>query len=149
MKVEMLATMAASALALVGAQAWTGVETEAPIPAAGSHFACTVTSVHDGDGPIRCEEGMKVRLHAIAAREIDESCNPGHPCPTATGASAKAALQRLTLNQVLQCQATGASYGRVTAWCTAGGEDLSCAMVRGGYALRWDKYDRARKLCAA
>jgi endonuclease YncB( thermonuclease family) len=32
---------------------------------------------------------------------------------------------------------TGTSYGRVTAWCaTKAGQNISCAVVRGGYALR-------------
>jgi hypothetical protein len=34
-----------------------------------------------GDGPIWCAEGPKIRLSGIAAREIDESCRPGHHAP--------------------------------------------------------------------
>ncbi len=121
---------------------------------ASTNFTCTAVSVHDGDGPIRCAERgptgkpLKIRLQAIAAREIDESCRPSHPCPTASGAAAKVALSRMTVGKRLRCNATGKSYDRVTAWCrTEKGVDLSCAMVRGGYALRWSKYDRGRRLC--
>jgi endonuclease YncB( thermonuclease family) len=50
--------------------------------------------------------------------------------------------------QTLTCEANGKSYDRVTAWCrTPAGLQLNCAMVRGGYALRWDKFDPQGKLC--
>lgn len=117
-------------------------------------FACTVIKVHDGDGPIWCAERdasgkpIKIRLHAIAARELDETCSPGHPCPGASGADARQALDRLASGQTLRCEATGTSYGRVTAWCwRADGVELNCAMVEGGYALRWDEFDREGRLC--
>ncbi|PWG03992.1 nuclease [Sphingosinicella humi] len=117
-------------------------------PAARDRFSCTVTTVHDGDGPIWCAEGPKIRLTAIAARELDETCSPGHPCPSATGAAAQAALEDLALGHVLQCQKTGTSYGRVTAWCwREDGLELNCAMVEGGWALRWDKFDPDDRMC--
>jgi endonuclease YncB( thermonuclease family) len=123
-------------------------------PAAAGRFVCTATKVHDGDGPIWCAERgvdgkpIKVRLTAIAAREIDGTCSPGHPCPRASGAAARDALARLALGRRLRCEATGVSYGRVTAWCwTPSGVELNCAMVKSGTALRWDKYDRRRRLC--
>lgn len=91
---------------------------------------------------------IKIRLTAIAAREIDGSCSEGHPCPTATGTAARAALVKLALGKKLRCEPTGRSYNRVTAWCwTPAGVELNCAMVRGGWALRWAKYDRRRQLC--
>lgn len=117
-------------------------------------FTCNVTRVHDGDGPIWCAEHdqdgkpIKIRLHAVAARELDETCRPGHPCPAASGAEARQALAQLTLGRVLQCEATGTSYRRVTAWCwREDGVELNCAMVTSGTALRWDRYDRERRLC--
>lgn len=111
-------------------------------------FRCTVTGVHDGDGPIYCAEGQKIRLQAIAAREADETCRPGHPCPAASGAAATAALRRLALRKVLRCEATGTSYSRITAWCrTAEGVELNCAMVRGGTVAYWRRYDPEGRLC--
>ena len=116
---------------------------------------CTAISVWDGDGPIQCREGWKVRLNGIAAREIDGSCRRGHPCPTPTGIAARDALVRLLGGPigrrsdghilirpiVLRCTTTGTSYDRITAWCsTPAGRDLSCAMISGGWALRWDRY---------
>ncbi|MDQ3458591.1 MAG: hypothetical protein M3498_04675, partial [Deinococcota bacterium] len=49
----------------------------------GEPFTCTPTRVWDGDGPIWCAEGPRIRLAGIAAREMDGSCSPGHPCPAA------------------------------------------------------------------
>ena len=121
---------------------------------AASVFTCSVTKVHDGDGPIWCAERgldgkpIKIRLHAVAARELDETCSPGHPCPPATGAAAQRALERMALGKTLRCKATGTSFGRVTAWCwTRAGVELNCAMVKSGTALRWAKFDRDRRLC--
>jgi endonuclease YncB( thermonuclease family) len=102
--------------------------------------------VHDGDGPIWCAQGQKIRLAAIAARELDETCRPG--CPAASGASAREALQRLAMGKTLRCEATGTSYDRVTAWCWGpDGAQLNCAMVKNGYALRWARHDPKGKLC--
>jgi len=131
---------------------------------AGVVFACTPIAVWDGDGPIWCGEGPKVRLAGIAARELDGSCRPHHPCPS--GGSGKAARDYLVLllggpkgrlpdghvrvsYASLRCTSDGSGKGgRTAAWCrTVDGRDLSCEMVRGGYALRWDQYDRQQKLC--
>ena len=38
----------------------------------------------------------------------------------------------------LRCQSNGSGKGsRTAAWCSLGRVDLSCAMVRGGYSLRY------------
>ena len=42
-----------------------------PLVKAGQTFTCTPTHVWDGDGPIWCEEGPRLRLAGIAAREMD------------------------------------------------------------------------------
>lgn len=124
-------------------------------PAADS-FACSVIKVHDGDGPIWCGERgsdgkpIKVRLTAVAARELDETCSPGHPCPSASGAEAQDELEGLALGSALSCEATGTSYNRVTAWCwLPDGRELNCEMVKSGKALRWEKFDRERRMCAS
>ena len=115
---------------------------------AGATFKCTVTSVYDGDGPIHCREGASIRLHAIAAREMDETCSKGHPCPTASGAAAKRELQSLALGHVLACEQTGTSYNRVTAICwNEQMLELNCAMVRSGKAVVWDRYNREHRIC--
>ncbi|MFP5396240.1 MAG: hypothetical protein ACLGHF_08770, partial [Alphaproteobacteria bacterium] len=51
----------------------------------GEVFECTPTRVWDGDGPIWCAEGPRIRLAGIATREMDETCRDGHPCPDVKG----------------------------------------------------------------
>ena len=96
-------------------------------------FTCTLVAVWDGDGPIWCAEGPKIRLAGIAAREIDESCKPGHPCPEATGRDARDTLVALL----------GGEKGRLPTGHirVAGG-----AMVRSGTVLAWKRYGGDR-LC--
>ncbi len=137
------------------------------LPAAGSPaegpglwFDCTATSVWDGDGPVACVEGFKVRLSGVAAREIDGACRPGHPCPAASGIASRDALvailggARGTLPTghiviapiKLRCLFAGGTYDRIAAWCStpavAGrpAVDVSCAMIASGTALKWDRF---------
>jgi endonuclease YncB( thermonuclease family) len=119
-----------------------------PSAGRGEMFVCSVTGIHDGDGPIYCAEGPKVRLTAIAARELDGSCSPGHPCPEASAAAATSELRRLALGQRLSCEKTGTSYTRTTAWCwRSDGVELNCAMMRSGKAAYWAKFDSAGRIC--
>lgn len=133
----------------------------AQIIVAGTTFTCTPMRVWDGDGPIWCAEGPKVRLAGIAAREMDGTCRPGHPCPTATATAARDRLVRLlggstgrspeghalVRGPALQCASTGSAGGsRTAAWCTAPQlGDLSCAMLGTGTVARWDRYWRGRR----
>ena len=43
----------------------------AQIVAAGSTFTCTPVAVWDGDGPVWCAEGPRIRIAGVAAREMD------------------------------------------------------------------------------
>jgi hypothetical protein len=134
---------------------------EAPdsgIIAAGERFACTPEKVWDGDGPIHCAEGPKVRLAGIAAREMDGSCSPGHPCPDASAEAARDALagllgrttgsastgHLLVEGPALQCLSEGSAKGsRTAAWCTSPtAGDLNCAMVASGTVAKWERYWR-------
>lgn len=127
----------------------------ATIPA-GDTFVCTPTRVWDGDGPIWCAEGPRVRLSGVAAREADGSCRDGQPCPDVAADVARDALVRLVgratgrsveghvlvTGPAMRCRSAGSAGGnRTAAWCGSPiGGDLSCAMVRGGWALRWERY---------
>lgn len=126
--------------------------------AAAVAFACTPMAVWDGDGPIWCAEGPRVRLAAIAAREHDETCRLRQPCPRTSGAAARDNLVRLlggprgrrrdghviVAGPRLSCRAIGQSHQRAVAWCALpGGRDLSCEQVRAGVALRWRRYGGA------
>lgn len=110
-------------------------------------FSCDVASVHDGD-TLRCRDGTRIRLHAVAARESDGSCSPGHPCPNASAEAATATLRRLAGGKTIRCEATGHSYNRITAICwNLAGEEINCALIRSGVALVWDRFNRAQPIC--
>lgn len=121
-------------------------------------FDCTPTHVWDGDGPIWCDEGPRIRLSGIAARELDGSCSPGHPCPQADPIASRDALAALLGERTgvgphghilikgptMRCLSTGSAGGnRTGAWCTSPiSGDVSCAMVKAGLAARWERYWR-------
>ena len=115
-------------------------------------FTCTPVAVYDGDGPIICETGEKIRIASISAREIDGTCRPGHPCPAASGIAALDALVALlgrptgrwktghisVSGPPIRCVASGRSYGRIVASCTLpDGRDLGEAMLATGTVVRW------------
>jgi endonuclease YncB( thermonuclease family) len=128
---------------------------------AGAEFTCTPTRVWDGDGPIWCAEGPRIRLAGIAAREIDGTCNVGQPCPSAGAIEARDHLagligitggessegHLLVRGPAMRCISDGsAGGGRTAAWCVSPRSgDLSCAMVRDGYALAWERYWRGHQ----
>jgi endonuclease YncB( thermonuclease family) len=127
-----------------------------PVVPSGQTFSCTPMHVWDGDGPVWCEEGPRLRLAGIAARELDGSCSPGHPCPAPSGIAARDALAALLgtptgvgqyghiliTGPTLRCRSDGSAGGnRTAAWCASPTQgDINCAMVRGGWAQRWDRY---------
>jgi endonuclease YncB( thermonuclease family) len=127
----------------------------------GLAFTCTPVRVWDGDGPVWCAEGPRVRLAGVAARETDGTCRPRHPCPPASAAAARDALVRLlggargrspeghviVSGPRLTCRSAGsAGGGRTAAWCRGPGlGDLSCAMVRTRTVARWPRYWRSHK----
>ena len=130
--------------------------------AAGNAFTCTPTHVWDGDGPVWCAEGPRIRLAGIAAREMDGTCRDNQPCPEASAEAARDHLVSLVGRPIgigpkghilvrgpaLRCVSGGdGRRNRTAAWCWAPGVgDLSCAMMRSGYVLRWAQYDRGRRL---
>lgn len=115
--------------------------------ASANRFSCAVKSITDGD-TLRCEDGNRIRLHAVAAREKDESCSPGHPCPSASGAAATAKLTELAAGQTLQCEQVGTSYNRITAVCwNEANTEINCAMVQSGTAVVWPKFNEQRRIC--
>lgn len=122
----------------------------------GATFSCTPTAVWDGDGPIWCAEGPKIRLSGVAAREMDGSCRANQPCPTVSAVEARDRLVQLlggpkgglgtghikVQSPPIRCVSDGSAGGsRTAAWCTSPTfGDLSCAVVRAGGAVRWPKY---------
>jgi len=134
----------------------------ASIIVAGLIFACTPTHVYDGDGPIWCAEGPRIRLSGIAAREIDGTCIRGHPCPRASGIAARNALVDIlggprgstrtghirVKAPAMKCRSEGHAKGvRTAATCTLpDGRDIGCAMLRTGTVLPWARYG-GNELC--
>ena len=128
----------------------------ASIVASGQTFTCTPTHVWDGDGPVWCAEGPHLRIAGVAAREMDGTCRTNQPCPAATALEARDALVRLmggakgtistghvvVRGPQLTCRSEGSAGGnRTAAWCRLpSGADLSCAMIKTGTVLRWDRY---------
>ena len=123
---------------------------------AGAAFTCTPVAVWDGDGPIWCAEGPKIRIAGVAAREMDGRCSPGQPCPAVNAIEARDRLVRLlggargahseghvkVRAAPMRCSSDGSAGGsRTAAWCTSPEfGDLSCAVVRAGGAVRWSRY---------
>ena len=97
----------------------------------------TVTQVHDGD-TFRIGD-TRVRLAAIDANEMNGSCH--NFCATMSAEASRDHLASLALGRRVECEKTGTSYRRVVAFCRVGGVDLSCAQVRAGAAIIWDRYD--------
>ena len=142
-------------LAFLVARAWA----ETPIIQGGEVFTCTPVAVWDGDGPVWCAEGPRVRLNAIAAREIDGTCRSGHPCPDATGVASRDHLASLLGRPTghlshghvriegppLRCRSSGSAGGtRTAARCFSPVHgDLGCRMVSDGYAREWRQYGQA------
>lgn len=128
----------------------------AQVMAAGAVFPCTPVAVWDGDGPVWCAEGPKIRIAGVAARELDGTCRTSHPCPAVDAIEARDRLvgilggSRGTLRSghvivrsaPMTCVSEGSAGGaRTAAWCRSPAfGDLSCAVVRAGGALRWRRY---------
>jgi endonuclease YncB( thermonuclease family) len=128
---------------------------------AGQEFTCTPVRVWDGDGPVWCAEGPRIRLAGIAAREIDDSCRANQPCPDTSAVEARDALVKLigvptgrsmeghvlVKGPSMRCTSVGDGVGsRTAAWCVSPeGGDVSCAMVKGAWALKWDRYWKAHE----
>lgn len=104
-----------------------------PIMPAGEIFTCKPTRVWDGDGPIWCAEGPRIQPSGIAAREMDETCKPGHPCPSASGIDARDYLVKLLGGAVGQAR---------TGHILVHGPTLTCVSHGSG------KGDRTAALCS-
>jgi len=118
-------------------------------------FPCTVTRIHDGDGPLWCSNGVKVRIAGVQAPDFEsaEPCRRGdasranYTCDDAKAARSRQIVERIVLHQTMNCEPMGMSYKRVVARCTlADGRSLSCAVIAAGAAVRWDRYWRQYRM---
>jgi endonuclease YncB( thermonuclease family) len=131
-------------------------DAEAQIVPSGQTFQCTPTAVWDGDGPVWCAEGPRIRIAGVAAREMDGTCRSNQPCPSVGAIDARDRLVKIlggsrgvlgtghvvVHSATMICRSDGSAGGsRTAAWCTSSAfGDLSCAVLRAGGAIRWDRY---------
>lgn len=124
----------------------------------GQTFSCTPVAVWDGDGPVWCKEGPKVRIAGVSAREMDGTCKNNQPCPQLGAVEARDRLVRIlggpkgsrstghiiVRTATMTCRSEGSAGGsRTAAWCKSSiFGDLSCAVVASGGAVRWPRYWR-------
>jgi len=109
----------------------------------GELFVCPNPYHHDGDA-IRCgDHGRSDRFYAIDAPEMPGACRPGRECTPGDPFAARDHLRALTAGKSVECRQVDTDrYGRRVLQCFAGGVDLSCAMVRDGFAA--ERYERLR-----
>ncbi len=88
--------------------------------------------------------GHRVRLFGIDAPESAQDCRDARGRSYPCGQDARDALSDAIGRQSVSCKPVGESYGRDVSMCTAGGRDLSEAMVRAGHALELQQYSRGR-----
>lgn len=132
----------------------------------GVALICLAIALHDVDGPIHCADGTKIRVQGIGATEMDGTCRPNQPCVPGDpfeqrrrmvkvmGATISRETRSPNGGQLyfakpirLTIEPTGTSHKRVTAWVRLpDGRDYSCAAIRSGIAVRWDRYDRRGRL---
>jgi len=83
----------------------------------------------------------RIRLHAIDAPEIDQSCVTEQGVPFACGQWVTAQVQARFGGQTARCTARDVDkYQRIVATCRVGGVDMGAEIVRQGWAFAYRKY---------
>lgn len=98
-----------------------------------AHIRCDRPRVIDGD-TMDCG-GTRIRLASIDAPEMPGHCRTGRDCTPGDPYATRNYLSFLTRGAV-ECRPVDTDvYGRTVARCSAGGRDLSCAMVAADRAV--------------
>jgi micrococcal nuclease len=107
----------------------------------------------DGDTLV-CRVGLDrihLRLNGIDAPELPGHCRKGRDCAPGDPYAAKANLARLIDGKTVTWIDLGRDrYGRTIAQASAGGVDLQCAQLRGGFAIykpKWDNFKTLARVC--
>ena len=96
--------------------------------------------VSDGDS-LRFD-AVRVRIVGIDAPELDQSCWRPDGTEWACGQAARRHLAGLAARGEVLCAPEGEDeHGRLLARCEVNGEDLGAAMVRGGLAVAYGRYE--------
>ena len=117
--------------------------------AAGVMLASGVSQATGPKGPVQVIDGdtldvggVRVRLHAIDAPELDQVCLAGSrevPC----GRWVRDAVKVRYAGRVASCTALDTDrYGRTVARCTVDGQDIGGMLVSDGLAFAYLKYGR-------
>lgn len=126
--------MVALALAAVGLLALAALWWSSDLARAQSSFACQSINVLDGD-TFDCD-GQRIRMMGIDAPELPGHCRPGRDCTPGDPYASTENLRQLLAAGPVECRKTDTDfYGRTVARCEAGGADLSCKQIEGGYAV--------------
>lgn len=119
------------------------------LAAASSPFCVAI----DGDTLV-CRVGLKrvhLRLNGIDSPELPGHCHGNRHCAPGDPYAAKDNAARLIAGHTVTWRDLGTDrYGRTIAEAYAGGVDISCAQLRGGFAIykpRWDNGKTLRNSC--
>jgi endonuclease YncB( thermonuclease family) len=89
--------------------------------------------------------GVRVRLHGIDAPERDQDCRDANGRTYSCGRAAMRALTDAIGGHSVTCTPVDVDqYDRDVARCTVDDADLGEIMVRGGYALDYERHSRGR-----
>lgn len=104
---------------------------------AAASFAC-ISPAHVDGASIRCDQrGALMHLEGIAAPSIAAPCRRVANCPVDPGTASRDHLAELNRGQVVICTNSVGKRQHNTR-CTVQGVDLSCAMIRDGFADKTD-----------
>jgi len=100
---------------------------------AAASFAC-INPAHIDGVSIRCDQGgIVMQLAGITAPSISAPCRRFANCPVDPGTASRDHLAELTRGQIVICS-NYTDMREHSTRCTVQGVDLSCAMVRDGFA---------------
>lgn len=97
-------------------------------------ITCRDPRIIDGD-TFDCD-GRRIRLEGIDTPEMPGHCNPGRDCTGGDPYAAKKTLASLSRGIITCTPVKTDHYGRIVARCANDREDLSCAMLGSGHAVR-------------
>lgn len=115
-------------------------------------FSQPAPTIHAIDGDTINYNGERIRLLGIDAPELVGHCRRGRNCAPGDPIASRAALAALLLGGEITVTRQGTDlYGRTLALVAVNGQDLSCAQLRGGFAIykrQWDsKPVKVRHIC--